>query len=77
MRGGTMTYYNANVYKGIPDKWAHDECLPDSEFYQITINGFTVDKDGNPYGRQQKSPWVWSPIYGAPHPCYVCGKETK
>lgn len=65
-----MTYYNANVYVATPTLFAHDDCLPDDQFTTHTFgNGDTL--------RQQVSPWNWSPIYGAPKPCYVCGQPVS
>lgn len=77
-----MTYYNGNPYAGPTptaplDKFAHDECLPDDQFDPIVINGKTKDENGEPYGRQQKSPWSWSPTWGAPEPCAYCGKPVR
>jgi hypothetical protein len=81
-----MTYYNANVYVAEPTKFAHDECLPDSEFDVIMLANYSDEPFINERGfpeypkephRQQKSPWNWSPIYGAPEPCYVCGRPVK
>ncbi len=66
-----MTYYNANVYVASPTLFAHDECLPDSEFRPIVIG----ERDTGE--RQQKDPWNWSPVYGAPEPCYVCHQPVK
>jgi hypothetical protein len=66
-----MTFYNANVYVADPDKWAHDDCLPDDQFEPVIINGQDTGE------RQQKSPWNWSPVYGAPKSCYICGKPVR
>ena len=73
-----MTYYRGNVYTDPSTAgFAHDECLPDDEFDPIIINGQTTDEYGEPHGRQQKSPWNWSPVYGAPEPCDYCGKPVR
>jgi hypothetical protein len=71
-----MTYVNGNVYAGATesaplDKFAHDDCLPASEFEPVIING-------QPTGETHQSwPWHWHPVYGAPEPCYVCGKPVR
>jgi hypothetical protein len=86
-----MTYYNGNPYEGPTadaplDRFAHDACLPDSEFTTYMLadldtghidpeTGFTT-WDKVPH-RQQNWPWHWSPVWGAPEPCYVCGRPVK
>lgn len=65
-----VTYYNANVYRDEPTQFAHDECLPDSEFKTTTLSNGDVH-------RQQRSPWNWAPVYGAPEPCSYCGRPVK
>lgn len=77
-----MTYYNGNPYypptETAPlDKFAHDDCLPDELFDPIVINGKTEDENGEPHGRQQKHPWSWSPVWGAPEPCYACHEPVR
>ena len=70
-----MTYYNGNPYypptdHAPLDKFAHDDCLPDDQFtVHKFANGDTL--------RQQVSPWSWSPIWGAPEPCYVCSLPVR
>lgn len=71
-----MTYFNGNPYQyphpshSPLDKFAHDDCLPDSEFTVHTFsNGDTL--------RQQNPPWHWDRVWGAPNPCYVCGHPVS
>lgn len=71
-----MTYLNGNVYAGPTesaplDKFAHDDCLPADQYEQVIVNGVPTGE------RQQRSPWHWWPVYGAPEPCYVCGLPVK
>jgi hypothetical protein len=81
-----VTYYDANVYVATPDKFAHDECLPDDQFDTVMIDDFTTGYNDPVTGyrkyqqvphRHQKEPWNWSPIYGAPKPCAYCGKPVR
>lgn len=70
-----MTYYNGNPYfpptpTAPLDKFAHDDCLPESEF---TVHTFSDDDTV----RQQNSPWSWSPVWGAPEPCHYCGNPVR
>jgi hypothetical protein len=69
-----MTYVNGNVHAGPTesaplDKWAHDECLPAEMFGHVTMGNGDVHT-------AQKWPWHWHPLYGAPEPCYACGKPV-
>ena len=86
-----MTYYNGNPYagptEGAPlDKWAHDDCLPADQFTTVTLDDFATGRDCPATGFRdydqvphvhQKWPWHWSPVWGAPEPCYVCGQPVK
>jgi hypothetical protein len=70
-----MTYYNGNPYMPESetnplDRFAHDGCLPESEFELLPINGV-------PTVRMQRAPWSWSPVWGAPEPCAYCGRPVK
>jgi hypothetical protein len=71
-----MTYYNGNPYASPTvaaplDKFAHDDCLPADQFEPVVINGAATGE------RQQRSPWHWSPVWGAPEPCYVCTRPVR
>lgn len=85
-----MTYYNGNPYAGPTpdaplDKVAHDECLPADQF-TTTMLADLSQRITNPDGTvgwimvphiQQNWPWHWSPIWGRPRPCYVCGLDVE
>lgn len=86
-----MTYYNGNPYHGPTpdaplDKWAHDGCLPDSEFNVTMLDDFTTGRDDPVTGfrvydkiphRHQRFPWHWDRIYGEANPCAYCGAPTE
>ena len=81
-----MTYYNANVHVKSPTEFAHDDCLPDSEFTITMIDDFTTGRTDPVTGyhvfdqvphRHQNYPWHWSPVYGAPHPCKYCNEPVR
>jgi hypothetical protein len=86
-----MTYYNGCAYAGPTeaaplDKWAHDECLPADQLSTVMLADFATGRtdpatgyrvyDMIPHTRQVE-PWHWSPVWGAPQPCYVCGKPVR
>lgn len=86
-----MTYYNGNPYDSPTelaplDRFAHDDCLPGSEFTTVMLDDFTAGRTDPVTGcrvydqvphRHQREPWHWSPVWGAPEPCYVCGRPVK
>lgn len=86
-----MTYYNGNPHAGPTltaplDKFAHDGCLPESEFEVVMLDDFTTGRTNPATGfrvydkvahRHQRWPWHWSPVWGAPKSCYVCGGAVK
>jgi len=59
-----------------PMRFAHDTCLPDSEFTTVMrrdyTRGFTNDRGVREYPlelvRQQNPPWSWDYQWGAPAP---------
>lgn len=59
-----MTYVNGNVYAGPTksaplDKYAHDYCLPATEYEPAIINSRDTGE------RHQRWPWHWHPApYG-------------
>jgi len=86
-----VTYVNGNVYAGPTasaplDKFAHDGCLPAECFTTVMLDDFTTGRTDPVTGYRvydktahvhQEWPWHWHPVYGAPEPCYVCGKPVK
>lgn len=86
-----MTYYNGNPYVGPTptaplNLFAHDDCLPDSEFTVTMLDDFTTGRTDPQTGyrvydkiphRHQNWPWHWSLAWGAPEPCYVCGNPVR
>lgn len=85
-----MTYYNGNPYVGPTaaaplDRFAHDACLPADQFTTVMLDDFSTGQTDPATGyrvyaktahRHQVEPWHWSPVWGAPEPCYVCGEPV-
>ena len=57
-----MTYYRGNPYKEPVTRWAHDECLPDSEFETVDL---AFPDEPARLHRHQINGWNWSPRYHA------------
>lgn len=80
-----MTYLKGNVYKEPITAYAHDDCLPDSEFETWLIARYDredPDQEKLVYDewRHQREPWTWWPDYLSSKPveerdrCSYCGE---
>lgn len=86
-----MTYYNGNPYAGPTesaplDKFAHDACLPADQLETVMLADFGTGRTDPATGYRvydmvpstsQRWPWHWSPLWGAPEPCYVCSLPVR